>query len=101
MSHTQGAAGWVAMAGMDAYAAIAELLHKSQVSHYTKDGARVGASHSRPTQQRKGGAYGAIPGPVILKPRDHPAACLCDAGCLGWWKGHAWVGTGWGAPAHQ
>ena len=41
MSHTQGAAGWVVMAGVDAYAAIAELLHKSQVRNYTSLGSLV------------------------------------------------------------
>ena len=66
----------MAMAGVDAYAAIAELLHKSQVSHYT-----TGASHSRPTQQLLVEQCRHIRD-VFKTQGPHPVACLCDAGRL-------------------
>ena len=55
---------------MDAYAAIAELLHKSQVSHLGV--ARVGASHSRPTQQRRGACMWSNAGPYPFKIQGPP-----------------------------
>lgn len=90
------------MAGTDAYAAIAELLHKSQVRIYQWWGCL--ASPLRPTQSSgQGGsaAVSCIPEASGLKPRTAIPRVMrrmgvlgSGASCLGWW------GLLGGAPAH-